>query len=72
MRGRFSPFETGFYPHLFVDKTDGRVYNNIKDLFRQGRKMEKEKKIPEEVDEKTVERAEQIIDTYKTALLELA
>jgi cob(I)alamin adenosyltransferase len=58
--------------HLFVDKTDGRVYNNIKDLFRQGRKMEKEKKIPEEVDEKTVERAEQIIDTYKTALLELA
>jgi cob(I)alamin adenosyltransferase len=72
MRGRFSPFETGFYPHLFVDKTGGRVYNNIKDLFRQGRKMEKEKKIPEEVDEKTVERAEQIIDTYKTALVELA
>ena len=57
---------------LFVDKTHGRVYNNIKDLFRQGRKMEKEKNIPVEVDAETVERAEQIIETYKNALEELA
>ena len=34
--------------------------------------MEKEKNIPVEVDAETVERAEQIIETYKNALEELA